>query len=73
MNHLCRLFNQLKPPLGVYAVLGNTEYSNENGSCVLCHKEKSRNLKETQNVVFLKEFSVPLKVNGKSSEYYWGG
>ncbi len=56
---------QLKPPLGVYAVLGNTEYSNENGSCTLCHKEKSRNLKESHGVVFLRNSSGPLKVNGK--------
>jgi predicted MPP superfamily phosphohydrolase len=26
---------QLKPPYGIYGVLGNTEYSNENGSCIL--------------------------------------
>jgi len=58
-------FHQLKPPLGVYAVLGNTEYSNENGSCILCHEEKSRKLKETQNVVFLRNSSVPLNLNGK--------
>lgn len=34
--------HQLRPRLGVYAVMGNTEYSNENGSCMLCHKEKSK-------------------------------
>ena len=56
---------QLKPPIGVYAVLGNTEYSNENGSCTLCHKEKSRSLNENQNVVFLRNSSVPLRVNGQ--------
>ena len=58
-------FSQLKPPLGVYAVLGNTEYSNKNGSCALCHKEKSRDLKENKNLVFLRNSSVPLRVNGK--------
>jgi len=59
-------FYQLKPSLGVYAVLGNTEYSNENGSCTLCHKEKSGNLKEDPGVVFLRNSFVPLKVNGKT-------
>jgi predicted MPP superfamily phosphohydrolase len=34
-------FHQFKAPYGVYGVLGNTEYSNENGSCILCHHEKS--------------------------------
>jgi predicted MPP superfamily phosphohydrolase len=58
-------FHQLKPSLAVYAVLGNTEYSNENGSCTLCHKEKSGNLKENPGVVFLRNSFAPLKVNGK--------
>jgi uncharacterized protein len=57
--------HQLKPSLGVYSVLGNTEYSNENGSCLLCHKEKSRNLKENQKAVFLRNSLVPLEINGK--------
>ena len=34
-------FHQFKAPYGVYGVLGNTEYSNENGSCILCHHEQS--------------------------------
>ena len=31
---------QLNPPYGIYGILGNTEYSNENGSCILCHEER---------------------------------
>ena len=53
---------QLNPPLGAYAVLGNTEYSNENGSCVLCHREKSKSLKEIPNPFFLRNSSVPLRI-----------
>jgi len=30
-------FGYLNASLGTYAVLGNSEYSNENGSCILCH------------------------------------
>ena len=37
-----------------YAVLGNTEYSNENGSCILCHRVKSRELKRNPQPVFLR-------------------
>ena len=62
MSFLC----QLKPPNGIYGVLGNTEYSNENGSCVLCHEEKSRSLKRNQHPVFLRNSLLTLKVNGNS-------
>jgi predicted MPP superfamily phosphohydrolase len=58
-------FHQFKAPLGVYAVMGNTEYSNENGSCILCHKEKSRDLKENQSPVLLRNSMVFLKINEK--------
>lgn len=59
-------FHQFNAPFGTYAVLGNTEYSNENGSCILCHEERSRKLKEKQNPVFLRNSSFPLKINGKT-------
>ncbi len=59
-------FYQMKPPLGVYAVLGNTEYSNENGSCALCHEERSQSLKKRQNLLFLRNSSIPLRINGKA-------
>jgi hypothetical protein len=57
---------QLKPPYGIYGVLGNTEYSNENGSCILCHEEKSRSLKRNQRPVFLRNSLLTLKVNGNA-------
>jgi len=59
-------FHQLKVPLGIYAVLGNTEYSNENGSCILCHEERSKNLKKKQNPIFLRNSFSQLKVNGRT-------
>ncbi len=37
-----------------YAVLGNTEYSNENESCIFCHQDKSRELKKDPQPVFLR-------------------
>lgn len=58
-------FSQLKASLGIYAVMGNTEYYNENGSCVLCHKEGSRQLKEKPHPVFLRNSHIDLKINGK--------
>ncbi len=59
-------FYQLKPRLGVYAVLGNTEYSNENGSCTLCHEERSKRLKKRQTPFFLRNSCIPLRINGKT-------
>ncbi len=56
---------QLKAPFGVYAVMGNTEYYNENGSCVLCHKEGSKKIKEKPHPVFLRNSHIDLKINGK--------
>ncbi len=58
-------FKELQAPLGVYAVMGNTEYYNQNGSCVLCHKEKSKNLKESPPF-FVRNGAVELKVNEKT-------
>jgi hypothetical protein len=58
-------FHQFKAPYGIYGVLGNTEYSNENGSCILCHNERSKTLKDKQNPVFLRNSLLPLKINGK--------
>ena len=58
-------FHQLKAPRGVYAVFGNTEYSNENGSCVLCHHERSKNLKEKQIPIFLRNSALVFEVGHK--------
>ncbi|MEI9476863.1 MAG: metallophosphoesterase, partial [Deltaproteobacteria bacterium] len=58
-------FEQLRAPLGAFAVLGNTEYSNENGSCILCHRDKSKDLKQTGNPIVLRNSTSLLKVNGK--------
>jgi predicted MPP superfamily phosphohydrolase len=44
-----------------YAVLGNTEYTNENGSCIFCHEEKSPTLKKQQKIPFLRNVSLTLK------------
>ena len=50
-------FHELK---NAYAVMGNSDYYNENGSCVLCHKSMSPELKTEQNVAFLRNRSTIL-------------
>jgi uncharacterized protein len=50
-------YNQLK---NAYAVMGNSDYYNENGSCILCHQEKSQKLKAQPNVVFLRNSAFSL-------------
>lgn len=56
---------KLKAPLGVYGVLGNTEYSNENGSCILCHKNGSKIIKENPHPRFLRNSSTILNIDEK--------
>ena len=63
---LMSFLGRLEAPYGIYAVLGNTEYSNENGSCIFCHKERSTDLKQDAHPVFLRDSSILLKVNGKA-------
>lgn len=43
-----------------YAIMGNSDYYNENGSCVLCHQGRSQKLKVEQNVYFLRNSSISL-------------
>ena len=54
-------FNQLPQ---AYAVMGNSDYYNENGSCVLCHKPDSYELKSDPNVFFLRNASALLDTAG---------
>ena len=56
---------KIKAPLGVYGVLGNTEYSNENGSCILCHQAGSKIIKQDAHPTFLRNSSITLNINGK--------
>ncbi len=59
-------FKQMDAPLGVYAILGNTEYSNENGSCILCHEENSKGLKKQKGPIFLRNSSVSVNVHDRT-------
>jgi len=47
-----------------YAVMGNSDYYNENGSCILCHNPKSYELKSDPNVLFLRNTATVLHTAG---------
>ena len=60
------LIREMKAGSGIYGVLGNIDYSNENGSCILCHKEKSKELIGDHNKLkILRNSAVELNINGK--------
>ncbi|MFB3926302.1 MAG: metallophosphoesterase [Syntrophales bacterium] len=55
---------RLKAPLGIYAVLGNAEYSNESGSCILCHEKNSTSLKKDSTLRFLRNSFRRIEIGG---------
>lgn len=55
----------IKAPLGVFAVLGNTDYSNENGSCRLCHHPGPPALRE-EGFTILRNRRQILRINGRT-------
>jgi len=50
--------NNFEAPQGSYGILGNTDYYNENGSCLLCHKKGSRSLRRDGHPAYLRNASV---------------
>jgi len=54
--------NQLR---NAYAIMGNTDYYNENGSCVLCHEERSQKLRGERNIYFLRNSALSLGSGSK--------
>lgn len=54
----------LKALRGCYAILGNTEYYNENGSCILCHEKGSRMSRRDGHPAYLRNSSIIKRLNG---------
>jgi len=64
--------NRLKTKQGIWVVLGNSDYSNENGSCILCHEQNSKELKNTGSIHFLRnshEIIVPSQTANQSINF----
>jgi len=66
-NPVISFFRELRAGTGIYGVLGNIDYSNENGSCMLCHKEGSKELigEHINKVNILRNSAIELNINGK--------
>lgn len=54
----------LNAPLGVYAVMGDADYSNERESCGFCHSEDRRRPSPLQHVRFLRNAFVEVPIHG---------
>ncbi len=61
----------LRAPLGSYAVLGNMDYTNEKGSCILCHDRDGKGLQANPTPVFLRNAARKLRWKGK--DFYIAG
>lgn len=60
-----QFLNRLRASLGVFAVLGNTDYTNQNGSCILCHERNSENRLHDAKPIFLRNDCITLAGEGK--------
>ncbi len=55
----------LEAPLGVYAVMGDSDYSNARSSCIFCHESMSFGRPAFQNVNFLKNTGETITTNNR--------
>jgi predicted MPP superfamily phosphohydrolase len=60
-------FKKLPDRAQTFAVLGNSDYSNEKGTCILCHMPNSKRLAFGNKVQFLRNQSILLPVNNRKS------
>lgn len=56
---------QLRAPLGVYAVMGDADYSFSRASCQFCHRAGSADPPDLHQVVFLRDRFVDLEIAGR--------
>lgn len=58
--------SRLQAPLGVYAVMGDADYSFSRQSCMFCHRAGSAEPPDLHSVRFLRDDFVNLKLGGKT-------
>ncbi len=62
-DNTINFLSQLSAPLGIYAVMGDADYSNSRRSCRFCHEEGSTLPPSQHQVKFLRDAKVVLKTN----------
>ncbi|MCP4670317.1 MAG: hypothetical protein GY857_03315 [Desulfobacula sp.] len=60
--------SQLRARLGVFAVMGDYDYSNSRTSCLFCHEKGKTQLTKQHNVIMLRNSSRKLKINDQTIE-----
>jgi predicted MPP superfamily phosphohydrolase len=58
--------SRLKADLGVWAVMGDSDYSNSRKSCLFCHKERTGKPTELHNIRFLRNSVEQISILGNS-------
>ncbi len=60
-----RFLEQLRAPLGVYAVMGDADYTFPRQSCAFCHRPNSARAPQRHPVRFLRDEAVIIDVSGR--------
>lgn len=57
--------SKLEAKIGIWAVMGDYDYSNIRNSCLFCHEAESENLSQVNKVKFLKNTGEIIQIDGK--------
>jgi uncharacterized protein len=63
-----RFLSRLKAKDGIFAVMGDYDYSNSRTSCLFCHEKGKTQLTKQHNVIMLRNSSHQIKINGQIIE-----
>ncbi|MCK5682750.1 metallophosphoesterase [bacterium] len=63
-----KFFSRLKAKIGVFAVMGDYDYSNSRTSCLFCHEKGKARLTSKHNVIMLANSSHKIKINDQVIE-----
>ncbi len=63
-----RFLTRLKAKEGVFAVMGDYDYSTSRTSCLFCHEKGKAQLTKQHNVIMLRNSSHQIKINGQIIE-----
>ena len=63
-----RFLSLLKAKDGVFAVMGDYDYSNSRTSCLFCHEKGKTQLTKQHNVIMIRNSSHQIKINGQVIE-----